>query len=130
MIEQMVSGRDLYHALDTGIDSAHQPFSHTMHEKYRECSKTFIDSLVEDGIQMPVLVSIKGVNQHRSELILGNGHHRVAVANEHNLDVPVLFVRYVEIRKNRWSNWRDQCQYKLTSSPEYPSRSGRREEEW
>lgn len=67
-----------------------------MDEKYSECDEDFIESLVETGQKAPVLIE-----KSEGNYFVMNGHHRLAVADRHNLPVLVLIVPV----ENVWDYW-------------------------
>lgn len=60
-------------------------YSGLLEEKLDECGEEFVQSILRDGIQMPVGMAIG------NGVLFGNGHHRLAVAVEYGLPVPVIF---------------------------------------
>ena len=67
-----------------------------MDEKYSECDEDFIESLVKTGQKAPVLIE-----KSEGNYFVMNGHHRLAVADRHNLPVLVLIVPV----ENVWDYW-------------------------
>lgn len=59
-----------------------------MEEKYGECTGMFIESLIENGQKAPALIS---KNDSGLYLFL-NGHHRLAVALNHDLEILIMIV--------------------------------------
>lgn len=58
-----------------------------MEEKYEECTEEFIESLINDGQVAPCLIE----KDDRGYYFM-NGHHRLAVASRHNLEILVMIV--------------------------------------
>ena len=70
-----------------------------MDEKYSECDDDFIESLVKTGQKAPVLIERRRADNRNYFVV--NGHHRLAVAARHNLQVLVLIVPV----ENVWDHW-------------------------
>ncbi len=70
---------------DAGYDETTEQLAE---RKLAECTGTFLDSIMETGIQAPIVVY---VDDYSDGLILSNGHHRFFAAVELDLDVPVAF---------------------------------------
>lgn len=74
--------------LKFGDQEPDESFEDLMAYKYKECHIKFINSMLA-GQKMPVLVS----RNREGNYTLYNGHHRVAVALTHGLNLKVLVVR-------------------------------------
>jgi hypothetical protein len=91
---QIVNPFDLRNALDCSTDLRHD-LGDTMDEhfipllayKYQSCSDWFTTNLACLGIQEPLCVIIRTDGRWQ----LDNGHHRLAWALLHNVEVPVIF---------------------------------------
>lgn len=58
-----------------------------MGEKYGECTGKFIQSLINEGQKAPALIAKEG-----NGFFFMNGHHRLAVAIEHDLEILIMIV--------------------------------------
>lgn len=58
-----------------------------MEEKYGECTEKFIQSLINEGQRAPALIAKEG-----SGYYFMNGHHRLAVAANHDLEVLIMII--------------------------------------
>lgn len=65
-------------------------------EKYEECTEMFIESLIENGQKAPALIS-KGDD---GSYFFMNGHHRLAVALNHDIELLIMIVT-----DNVYSHW-------------------------
>lgn len=70
-------------------DQSSETFEELMNDKYKECHIKFINSLLTQKQKMPVLIE----RSHNKKYTLYNGHHRLAVALKHGLNLKVLIVR-------------------------------------
>lgn len=59
-----------------------------MEEKYSECTETFIESLIENGQKAPALIA----KSDSGSYYFMNGHHRLAVALNHDLEILIMIV--------------------------------------
>ena len=59
-----------------------------MDEKYGECTGMFIESLIENGQKAPALISKSDSGLY----LFLNGHHRLAVALNHDLEILIMIV--------------------------------------
>lgn len=59
-----------------------------MEEKYEECTGIFIESLIENGQKAPALIS----KSDSGSYFFMNGHHRLAVALNHDLEILIMIV--------------------------------------
>lgn len=66
-----------------------------MEEKYSECTETFIESLIENGQKAPALIA-----KNDSGYFFVNGHHRLAVALNHDIELLIMIVT-----DNVYSHW-------------------------
>lgn len=66
-----------------------------MEEKYSECSQKFIQSLINEGQKAPALIS-----KNNSGYRFMNGHHRLAVALNHDIELLIMIVT-----DNVYSHW-------------------------
>lgn len=57
-------------------------------EKYSECTDMFIESLIESGQKAPALIS----KSNDGSYFFMNGHHRLAVAANHDLEILIMIV--------------------------------------
>lgn len=87
--EQIVPARDVLAACDTSCDLGDEFSEFELIDwKLDECDKGFVRSIKRYGVKVPVVVVI-----HESGTWeFGNGHHRLAVAVKHDLEIPVLFL--------------------------------------
>lgn len=55
-------------------------------DKFNDCSGYFIDDILRHGVRVPACLNLYG-----NGVYVGNGHHRLAVAVEYDLVLPVVF---------------------------------------
>jgi hypothetical protein len=94
-ITHMENARDLVDRIEWSVDNMHGIMA-AFDDKLDDISPEFEQSIVNDGIQVPVFVQedYPARNYDTGECIgrvctLRNGHHRLLVAWIYNLDVPV-----------------------------------------
>lgn len=66
-----------------------------MEEKYAECTGMFIESLIKEGQKAPALIA-----KNDSGYFFVNGHHRLAVALNHDIELLIMIVT-----DNVYSHW-------------------------
>jgi hypothetical protein len=91
---QMVNPYDLRDSLDASTDlrpdlgdTMEETFPVLLKKKYENCSDWFTTNLATLGIQEPLVVIIYSDGAWQMD----EGHHRLAWALLHNVDVPVIF---------------------------------------
>ena len=65
-------------------------------EKYEECTDMFIESLIENGQKAPALIS----KTDSGTYFFMNGHHRLAVALNHDIELLIMIVT-----DNPYNHW-------------------------
>lgn len=65
-------------------------------EKYEECTGMFIESLIENGQKAPALIA----KSDDGSYFFMNGHHRLAVAVNHDLEILIMIVA-----DNAYDHW-------------------------
>jgi len=85
------------------VDCCGMDWDGLMESKYEHCTDHFIDSCRYDGIQAPACIQFSD-----GRVYFGNGHHRFAVALNHDLVLPVVF------------DYRDHMIAHITESANHP----------
>jgi hypothetical protein len=112
---QMVPVADLVKALDSSVDNWDcLSMNEVWEEKTYDIVPAFRRSIKRHGIKMPVCVRVlDGI------WTMGNGHHRVVVAMELGIDIPVVFVDDID-------SWDYMCE-DITCSARYVGSDGHRD---
>lgn len=109
----MVDTVDLVESITKGIDFPGGAVKPALRTKYIEADAKFKGSISRWGNKLPIEIAFS-----KTDVILGNGGHRLAVA--YHRGMPEVYVKFVEIGNNAPWAWEychdDSCSEKYVSS--------------
>jgi hypothetical protein len=79
---------EIYRMWNTADLENRRDIEQVLEIKLKECTGVFIDNVLRNGVVAPVCVQFFGASPYP---MMGNGHHRLAVAIDYDLPVPVIF---------------------------------------